>query len=76
MTAPDRAGRALEPALEQLLALLGALLALVLSFSEELNELRVVLALRVLDVDLEAQGVGQALLGEPGAEEKTGQSSR
>jgi hypothetical protein len=55
----------LEPALQQLLALLGALLALVLGLAEEVREVGVVLALGVLDVALQAKSVRQALLGEP-----------
>src|SRR3954447_9664659 len=62
----SRPGRlALEAALQQLLALLGALLALVLGLAEELREIVVALALGVLDVALETQRVRQALLGEP-----------
>src|ERR671911_161970 len=49
----------------QLLALLRALAALVLRLAEELRELVVALALGVLDVRLESQGVAEARLREP-----------
>src|SRR4051794_24222868 len=55
----------LDAALQHGLGLLGPLLALVLSLAEELRELRVVLALGVLDVGLQPQRVGETLLGEP-----------
>src|SRR5215204_6262678 len=64
-TAPRPGPECLQPALQKSLALLGALLALVLSLAEEVSELGVVGPLRVLDVCLEPEGVRQALLGEP-----------
>src|SRR5215216_4426744 len=54
-----------EARLQELLALLAALAALGLRLAEEVRELRVVVALGVLDVLLEAQHVVEACLGEP-----------
>src|SRR5918992_828669 len=54
-----------DAGLEHRLALLGALAALALGPAEEVGELLVAVALGVLHVRLEAQGVVQALLGEP-----------
>src|ERR671914_2511878 len=56
------AGEALA---QHLLALLGSLAALALRAPEEIGELVVAVALRVLGVGLEPQDVRQALLGEP-----------
>src|ERR671911_1701845 len=58
-------GSAAETAREQLLALLSALAALTLGSAEELGELGISVALGILDVPLEAEGVAQARLGEP-----------
>jgi hypothetical protein len=63
---PARAvGSAAESAEHELLALLGSLAALVLGPAEELGELHVAVALGISDVGLQAQGVLEALLGEP-----------
>src|SRR3954452_5167581 len=50
---------------QQLLALLGALAARLLSAAEELGEVGIALAVGVLGVGLEAEHVVEALLGEP-----------
>jgi hypothetical protein len=50
---------------EEFLALLGTLATLDLCLAKEVGELGVALAFRVLDVDLEAQGVAETRLGEP-----------
>src|SRR3954454_5133886 len=55
----------LEPALQKLLALLRALLARLLGLAEEIGQIVVAIALGVLDVGLEPQRIGEALLGEP-----------
>src|SRR3954447_14909682 len=65
MSTAHSGARCLQAALQQSLALLGSLLALMLSLAEEVRQLRVVLALRVLDVGLEAQGVVETRFGEP-----------
>src|ERR1043165_5162014 len=56
------AGEALA---QEVVALLAALAAGALGTAEELGQLRVAVALGVLDVGLEAQRVAQRLLGEP-----------
>src|SRR4051794_16652329 len=56
---------AAEAAREQLLALFSALAALTLRSAEEVGELGISVAVGVLDVDLEAESVAQARLGEP-----------
>src|SRR5437879_302461 len=54
-----------HPGGQELLALFGSLAALALSPPEELGQLFVPFAFRVLDVGLEAEGVAQARFGEP-----------
>src|SRR3954471_10800349 len=60
-----RRGSAGQPVPEQLLALLGALAAVRLRLAEQVRDLVVPVALGVLDVGLQAQGVAQAGLGVP-----------
>src|SRR3954451_16704413 len=57
--------RVAEPGCQELLALLGALLALRLCPAEEVGELLVTGPFRIADVGLQPQGVAQARLGEP-----------
>src|SRR5204863_6014521 len=59
------AASACDAAAQKLLALLGSLAARALGAAEELGEIRITIALGVLDVGLQAQHVREALLDEP-----------